>query len=205
MSRATLVATIRCLSSTREARNVLDWRLADWLEIRADLMREPEPMALRPSFDRWLLYSLRSRLAGGRDDSSMAARHRRLRGAARVYDLVDLEGDRDLVSNLLSCIAPDRRVISWYGRVEDPQALHQMLRVFSRTAAPLYRFEITCSTVEDGIIALQFLKEARRSDVIAYTAGPLGAWTRVLAPRIGAPIVFGGLQAECEDGAGNPS
>jgi 3-dehydroquinate dehydratase / shikimate dehydrogenase len=205
MSRATLVATIRSLSRASEARNVLDWRLADWLEIRADLMPEPEPMAVRPSFDGWLLYSLRSRLAGGRDDSLIAARHRRLRGAAQVYDLVDLEGDRDLVPDLLNSIDPERRVISWHGRIPDEQYLHQLLQAFSRAGARLYRFEVECSSVEEGITALQFLNRAKRSDVIAYATGPLGLWTRILAPRLGAPIVFEGLPEECEDGAGNPS
>jgi 3-dehydroquinate dehydratase/shikimate dehydrogenase len=205
MSRATLAAMISSLSRANEAKESLDWKSCDWLEIRADLMPEQDPIALRSAFDGRLLYSLRSCRAGGRDDSPIGARHRRLRGAARVYDLVSLEGDRDLVPNLLTHISPGRRVISWYGRVEDQQALQQLLRVFSRTAARLYRFEIACSTVEEGIIALQFLNQARRSDVIAYATGPLGVWTRVLAPRIGAPIVFGGLPDGCEDGAGNPS
>ena len=31
------MATIRSLPRTSEARNGLDWKLADWLEIRADL------------------------------------------------------------------------------------------------------------------------------------------------------------------------
>src|SRR5580704_9869007 len=115
MSRATLVATISSLSRTNEARNRLDWKLADWLEIRADLMNEPDTIAARPSFGGRLLYSLRSCRAGGRDDSPLGVRHRRLRGAARVYDLIDLEGDRDLVPDLLSCIDSERRVISWHG------------------------------------------------------------------------------------------
>jgi 3-dehydroquinate dehydratase / shikimate dehydrogenase len=206
MSRATVVATISSLSRTSEARNGSDWKLADWLEIRADLMPEFEPFAVRPNFEgRLLLYSLRSRWAGGRSDSRIGARHRRLRHAARAYDLVDLEGDRDLVPDLLSCIDPERRVISWHGRIRDAQGLEQLLQVFSRTRARLYRFEIDCSSVEEGITALQFLNHAKRPDVIAYAAGPLGLWTRILAPRLGAPIVFGGLREECENGADNLS
>jgi len=203
MSRATLVVTIDSLSRTNEAKNSPDWKLADWLEIRADLMPEPDPIA--PSFDRRLLYSLRSRRAGGWDDSPIVARHRRLRGAARVYDLVELEGDRDLAPELLSYIDPERRVISWHGRIRDEQCLQQLLQAFSRTKARLYRFEVDCSSVEEGITALQFLHHAKRSDVIAYASGPLGLWTRILAPRLGAPIVFGGLPDEAEDRVGNPS
>jgi 3-dehydroquinate dehydratase / shikimate dehydrogenase len=203
MSRATLVATINSLSQTDEARSGLDWRLADWLEIRADLL--PEPMAIRPAFGGRLLYSLRSRRAGGRDDSPIGARHQRLQGAARVYDLVDLEGDRDLVPGLLSCIEPERRVISWYGQIRDDQFLQQLLQVSSGTGARLHRFEVDCSNVEDGISVLRFLHRARRSDVIAYATGPLGLWTRILAPRLGAPIVFGGLRDEGRNGGCNPS
>ena len=80
-----------------------------------------------------------------------------------------------------------------------------MLQAFSRTGARLYRFEVDCSNVEEGITALQFLQSAKRSDVIAYVLGPLGLWTRILAPRLGASIVFGGLPDECEDRAGNRS
>ena len=203
MSRATLVATIRSLPRISEATNGLDWKLADWFEIRADLMPEPDPIA--PSFDRRLLYSLRSRRAGGRDDSPIRTRQRRLRGAALVYDLVDLEGDRDLVPETLARISPERRVISWYGEVRDEQTLHQLLQKFSRTEALLYRFEIACSRVEEAIITLQFLNRAKRPDVIAYAPSPVGVWTRVLAPRFGAPFVFGSLGEYSEDGAGGPT
>jgi 3-dehydroquinate dehydratase / shikimate dehydrogenase len=200
MSRATLVATISSLSRGSNKPNGPDWKLADWLEIRADLMPDPDPITFRPAFNGRLLYSLRSCSQGGGDDSSNGARHRRLRRAAGVYDLVELEGDRDLVPELLSRIAPERRVISWRGKVRDEQALQQLLQAFSRTGARLYRFELGCVSVEEGVTALQFLHDARRSDVVAYAAGSLGLWTRVLAPRLGAPIVFGGLTDECEDG-----
>src|SRR5271165_568605 len=199
MSRATLVGTVRSFPRTSEATSGLDWKLADWLEIRADLMPEPDPIA--SSFDRRLLYSLRSRRAGGRDDSPIRTRQRRLRGAALVYDLVDLEGDRDLAPETLARISPERRVISWYGEVRDEQTLHQLLQKFSRTEALLYRFEIACSRVEEAIITLQFLNRAKRPDVIAYAPSPVGVWTRILAPQFGAPFVFGTLGEDSEDGA----
>jgi 3-dehydroquinate dehydratase / shikimate dehydrogenase len=205
MYRATLVATVSSLSCVNEAAGSLEWKVSDWLEIRADLMPEPEPAALRSVFDGRLLYSLRSCRAGGKGASSAASRCRRLQRAARIYDLVDLEADRDLLPDLLSCISPNRRVISWYGRVEDQPTLQELLQVFSRTAARLYRFEISCSNVEEGIIALQFLNQIKRTDVIAYATGAIGVWTRILAPRIGAPIVFAELADERLDKGGNPT
>jgi 3-dehydroquinate dehydratase/shikimate dehydrogenase len=199
------VATISSLSRSSDALNGPDWELADWLEVRADSMPDPDPITFKPAFNGRLLYSLPSSSAGERDDSSLSARHRRLRRATGVYDLVDLEGDRDLVPELLNRIAPERRVISWRGRIRDERALQQVLHAFSRTGARLYRFELGCSSVEEGITALQFLHHARRSDVVAYAPGPLGLWTRILAPRLGAPIVFAGLTDECEEGPGDLS
>src|SRR5204863_3161347 len=32
-----------------------------------------------------------------------------------------------------------------------------------------------------------------RSDTIAYSAGPLGFWSRLVAPHLGAPIIFGAI------------
>lgn len=200
-----LVATVSSLPYKNEATNGVEWKVSDWLEVRADMMPELDPGALRSIFEGRLLYSLRSCRSGGNEASSLSGRCRRLRRAARVYDLVDLEGDQDLLPALLSCISPSRRVISWYGRAGGHQALQQLLQVFSRTAARLYRFEISCSNVEEGIVALQFLHQTRRADVTAYATGPFGVWTRILAPRIGAPIVFAELADGSRDKGNNPT
>jgi 3-dehydroquinate dehydratase / shikimate dehydrogenase len=45
----------------------------------------------------------------------------------------------------------------------------------------------------DGLAALEFLRGLGRRDVVAYAAGEAGLWSRVLAPRFGAPLVFGTL------------
>jgi 3-dehydroquinate dehydratase / shikimate dehydrogenase len=204
MSRATLVATVSSLSYTDEPRNGVEWKASDWLEVRADLMPELDPAALRSVFRGSLLYSLRSCRSGGNEPSSLSDRCRRLRRAAHLYDLVDLEGDQDLSPALLNSISPHRRVISWYGRA-DHQFLQELLQVFSRTAARLYRFEISCSNVEEGIIALQFLYQTQRADVTAYATGPCGVWTRILAPRVGAPIVFAGVGDGFRDKSNAPT
>jgi 3-dehydroquinate dehydratase / shikimate dehydrogenase len=199
------VATISSLSCAKQASKSIDWKAIDWLEVRADLMPEVDPVALRSVSDTKLLYTLRSRRAGGMDSSSDGARSHYLQRAARLFDFIDLEAEQDLLPNLLSCICPSRRVISWYGKVRDEQTLEQLLGILSRNSARLYRFELTCSTVEEGIIAVQFLTRVKRADVIAYATGPHGVWTRVLATRIAAPIVFGELTDNYEHSAGNPT
>jgi 3-dehydroquinate dehydratase/shikimate dehydrogenase len=201
----TLVATTSPAFSAGNAKAGPARSCCDWLEVRADLAPDSDCIALRNGFKGQLLYSLRSRRAGGWNTACGDARHRRLQRAARTFDLIDFEGEQDLVPELLAGIAPERRVISWYGSVRDEQTLQQLLGKFRRVQARLYRFEIGCSSAEEGIVTLQFLNRARQPDVLAYSTGALGVWTRVLAPRFGAPFVFGGLCDGDERVSGNPS
>jgi 3-dehydroquinate dehydratase / shikimate dehydrogenase len=204
MSRATLVATLRS-SRVDKVSNSVEWRASDWLEVRTDLISEADPVALRSTFHGKMLCSLRSRRAGGRNELSEAARRTYLRRAARFYDFVDLEAEQDLLPDLLRFIRPSRRVISWYGSAHDARTLETWSEIVSRNSARLYRFELACSTVEEGLIALQFLSGINRKDVIAYATGPFGVWTRILAPTIGAPIAFGNFTDDYDNAAGNPT
>src|SRR4051812_28282711 len=68
----------------------------EWLEVCADLAGELDPDWLRGRFAGRLLYSLRGRARGGNDAVPLDQRHERLRRAARFFDLVELEGERDL-------------------------------------------------------------------------------------------------------------
>ena len=38
---------------------------------------------------------------------------------------------------------------------------------------------------------LRLLGELDRSDTLAFAQGETGVWTRLLAPRLGAPLIFG--------------
>jgi 3-dehydroquinate dehydratase / shikimate dehydrogenase len=204
MSRATLVATL-CSSFANKVSDSAEWRASDWLEVRADLIPEADPVALRSAFQGKLLCSLRSRRAGGRDELSEAARCSYLQKASRFYDFVDLEAEQDLLPDLLRFVHPSRRVISWYGRARDERTLEKWSEIVNRTSARLYRFELACSTVEEGLLALQFLSKIGRKDVIAYATGSFGIWTRILAPRIGAPVAFGNFTPERDSIDGNPT
>src|SRR6185436_8155654 len=117
----------------------------------------------------------------------------RLVRAARRYDLVELEGDRDIIPEVLDAVRPDARVVSWHGPADGLRALEARFERLSRTPARLYRLVSTVERNGDELASLRLLEALRRSDTIAYAAGPVGFWTRLLAPRIGCPIVFGGI------------
>jgi 3-dehydroquinate dehydratase/shikimate dehydrogenase len=165
----------------------------DWLEVRADLVGDVDADWLRARFAGSLLYSLRSTVEGGTGDASSVERRTRLIDAARTYDLVELEGDRDLVPEVLEAVQPDARVISWHGSADGLGRLKARFERFAKTPARLYRLVPAVERSGDELASLALLNALDRSDTIAYAAGAVGFWTRLVAPRIGCPIVFGGI------------
>ena len=178
----------------------------EWLEVRADLIPEFDPAELRERCKgRPLLYTLRSSKEGGHSHFSLAQQHRQLRAAAEAYDFVTLEGERDLVPEVLRAIPPERRIISWRGRVTGPECLEARLGKYTRTPARLFRFELACGGVDDGLAALEFLHRVRREDVTAYAGGDSGGWTRMLAPRLGSSIAFASVQEDWNEAGLEPT
>ena len=79
------------------------------LEVRADRIGHVDPDWLRSHFNGQILFTLRSAAEGGDCGAALEERHRQLRRAARRYDLVDLEAERDLVPELLAQSLPTAR------------------------------------------------------------------------------------------------
>jgi 3-dehydroquinate dehydratase/shikimate dehydrogenase len=167
----------------------------DLLEVRGDRIGHIDPDWLRSRFHGQLLLTLRSTAEGGSFDAAPEQRHRRLCQAARHYDLVDLEADRDLVPEVLTQIPAEQRLISWTGPASDSESMKRRLRQLTSVPARLYKAVPAARTTKDGLAPLQALRQIDRPDVIAFASGAAGFWSRLIAPHLGAPIVFGGLGA----------
>jgi 3-dehydroquinate dehydratase/shikimate dehydrogenase len=202
-ARAELVATLTRVPGDDELSALAG--LASWLEVRADLVGDLEPGPLRERFGGGLLYTLRSRGEGGRGESDPVARRQRLAAAADGgWDLVDLEGARDLAPELLDRLPAGRRLISWHGPGEDLGGLRARFDALAGTPACLYKLVPTTARPGEALVPLQLLAALGRNDVIAFAGGSQGAWTRPLAPRLGAPWVYGAA-GERPGAPGQPS
>ena len=162
-----------------------------WLEVRADLTGDLEPAWLRKHFAGKLLYTLRSQAEGGSFTGTAQQRRQCLLKAAQDYDLIDLEGERDLLPEILEAIPPDKRLISWHGPATDCPALKHRLEKFSETEARIYKLVPEGRQPGDELAALSLLKLLGRKDLIAYTTGKTSLWSRLLALRFGLPMIFG--------------
>lgn len=172
-----------------------------WLEVRSDLAGDLDPDRLRGDFSGTLLYSLRSRAEGGAFAGSDSERRARLVAAARRWDLVELETG-DLVPEILDQVPAERRVLSWHGSRNEttPGTTLEELRVrldhLAQVPARLTRLVPAAGEPADALAPLRLLRDAGRSDLTAWASGPAGGWSRLLAPRLGAPLVFAAAHEE---------
>lgn len=166
------------------------------LEVRADLTGDLDLDMLHALFDGELIYSLRSAEYGGGFVGTPEERLSCLLSAARSYDVVELEVDRDLTPELLAAIPPHRRRICWYGNPCDPDGLDEIFARMATTPARLYVLAPEAKTVDDAMAPLWWLDRLGRTDVTAFATGDLGVFSRMLAPWFGARVVFGGLGRE---------
>jgi len=187
---ATLVAVLASPSGLAEIDSLPP--AVRWLEVCADRMGDLDPDALRNGFSGELLYSLRSRSEGGAFTGSAAERRARLLAAARRWDLVELETG-DLVPEVLDGIPAERRVLSWHGPAAALSELRDRLRALAAVDARLIRLVPAAGEPADALAPLRLLREAGRSGLAAWASGPAGRWSRLLAPRLGAPFVWAHL------------
>lgn len=191
MKKANLIAT---LTSASELEAGPDLEGVACLEVRADLAGDLDVDWLRDHFGGKLLYTLRSSQEGGSFSGGRERRGERLGAAvAAGYDLIDLEADRDTRSSLLETVPEQRRVLSWHGSAADAAGLRRRFDAMTAVPAKLYKLIPSASQADQALAPLLFLHQLRRRDVIAFTTGESSAWTRLVAPQLGAPVLYGAL------------
>ncbi|MPZ27509.1 MAG: type I 3-dehydroquinate dehydratase [Micromonosporaceae bacterium] len=191
LARAAVVAT---LESRAAATGTALRRLpagTTGVEVRADLTGDLDLRELRRHVSGQLVYSLRSQRYGGRSADPPPSRQARLLAAANGYDIVDLEADHDLVPDVLAGIPADRRRISWSGGETDLSGLRRQFDRMVRTPAALYLLAPRAGSLPAALAPLRLLASLGRADVTAFGTGPAAAFSRVLAPWLGAPVVYG--------------
>ena len=157
-----------------------------WLEVRVDLTGELDPDWLRDHFPGRIIYSFR-------DDS--IDREQRLAAAAERYDRVELNADRDFTTDLLEAVPQEKRLVAWYGSVNNSSELRERFDQISSEPASLYKVVTTSERISEEFLPLWLLKSLRRTDTVAYSQGMLGFWNRLVALQLGAPAIFGAAAA----------
>src|SRR5215213_1145875 len=187
MPRPSLIATLFDPPSPDGAELTALPDSVEWLEVRADRVGDIDPEWLRNRFKGQLLYAFRPDDA--RDTSLI--RPERLKAAARFYDRIELEVETDVSEEMLALVPSEKRLLSWYGKVDDLLQLNDRFTQLSSVPAAAYKIVTTAETIVDEFLPLSLLKSLNRTDTIAFSTGPLGFWNRVVALHLGSPAIFG--------------
>ncbi len=164
-----------------------------WIEVRADLLGSVDVEWLRARTGSPLLFTLRSRAEGGACERSAEERALFLKQAADQFDAVDLEAERDLSADVLAAVPAERRVLSWHaapGTHDTAEGLNERLRAMDSVPAALYKLIPSATRSGHELPALELLRKLGRQDVLAFATGAVASWTRVVAPTLGAPVMF---------------
>lgn len=191
MSKALIAASLTVAPSPDGRELLAVEEAADWLEVRADIVGDIDPRWIRRFFSGKLIYSLRSVATGGAFEGTADKRTSRILDASAEYDLVELEAADGLSAELLNDITADRRILSWHGHATDLGYLSDCFSRLASIPSDFYKLVVEGRRIEDSLVVLRFLGSLGRSDVIAYASGQTGLWGRVIAPYLGAPVIFG--------------
>lgn len=165
----------------------------DILEVRADRIGAVDVAELRRRFGGEILFTLRSRAEGGKGPTDAHEREQSILAAADRYDLIDLEAERDLFPEIVDRVPAERRIISWHGPRADVDTLVARFGEMTSEPARWYKLVSFAEQPRDCVLPLVFARTVGRDDVIAFAAGRLANWTRLLAPRLGAAVVYGAV------------
>ncbi len=214
--RVRLVATLSHLPSADELAALP--AAVDWLEVRADLAGSPEAEALEPLAERaaaaggGLVFTLRSRAEGGSGTDDPARRAEAIARAAGLeiggepaYALIDLEAERDLHPEVLDAVPAGRRLLSWHGPTGTVAELEDRIGEMTATPAVLYKLVTEARQPGEELPGLLALAAAGRPDVISFSTGEGAAWTRLVAPHLGARVVYGAFSADAPGAPGQLS
>ena len=183
MAHASLIATLSDPPSSdgRELSALPD--AVEWLEVRADRVGDIDPDWLRNRFHGRLLYSFQRRDG---DD-----RRKRLEKAARFYDRIEIQAGTDTCEELLRQIPAEKRLLSWYGTVNELSELQDRFEQVSSTPAAVYKVVTNANTISEEFLPVFLLKSLQRDDTIAFSTGPLGFWNRLVGLQFGSPGIYG--------------
>ena len=168
--------------------------VADLFEVRADFVRDLDLAALVKARTKPILFTCRPESEGGRfPDRDHLARHRLLSEAVvRGFDLVDVEARAGL-DDVVASKAGRGLVLSWHDFEGTPEDLDALYARLAEPQPDVVKIAVTARSVRDLGRLLAFAARrarARGPRLVALAMGPLGAASRILGGRYGAPFTF---------------
>ncbi|MEW6659380.1 MAG: type I 3-dehydroquinate dehydratase [Thermodesulfobacteriota bacterium] len=185
--------------SVRRARSLYlrSARRGFWTELRLDYLEQPDLPRLFRTRPGKVIATNRLASEGGRWRGSEADRRRILEEALALgVDFLDVElaADATWRRELASRKGSTRIILSWHDLSGTPESSHLEVVLQEMLAADADILKIVTQAREpaDNLRVLSLIPQARAAgrEIIAFCMGPLGKWSRLVAPYLGSFLTF---------------
>jgi 3-dehydroquinate dehydratase/shikimate dehydrogenase len=178
--------------------------LADMFEIRGDLVTDIDLLTILRVRTKPLIFTARSASEGGKmkddDPKRRALLHEAVR---RGYDYVDVEY-RSGFFDIMTEKAGHGLIVSFHDMTGTPQDLETLYEGMCKTGADVVKIAVSPRSMTDvgRIMELARRHASSSPPLIAIALGPLGAISRIVGPKYGAPFVYASTGKGHEAAAG---
>jgi 3-dehydroquinate dehydratase type I len=178
-------------------------------ELRLDYLVRPDLSRLLSSPRGPLIVTNRLPAEGGRWQGAERDRQRLLEQAVSLgadYVDVELHADPDWRRDLLAGRGNSKIILSWHDFKGDssPYRLADTMVAMLELGADIIKLVVYAHNPADCLALLALIPAAleRGQDIIAFSMGPAGKYSRVVAPLLGAYLTFAVLEAGQESAPG---
>jgi 3-dehydroquinate dehydratase/shikimate dehydrogenase len=178
--------------------------IADMFEIRADLVTDIDLLTVRRAASKPLIFTARAESEGGKMRDDDPRRHTVLHEAVRRgYEYVDVEY-RSGFFDLMTEKAGKGLIVSFHDMTGTPADLETLYQGMCKTGADIVKIAISPRSMADvgRLMELAQRHATAKIPLIALALGPMGAITRVVGPKYGAPFVYASTGKGHEAAAG---
>ncbi len=178
--------------------------LADVFEIRGDLVTDLDLLTILRVRTKPLIFTARSVSEGGRMKDNDPKRHAFLHEAVRRgYDYVDVEY-RSNFFDIMTEKAGRGLIVSFHDMTGTPEDLETLYEGMCKTGADIVKIAVSPRSLTDVGRLMELVRRhaASKPPLIAIALGPLGAISRIVGPKYGAPFIYASTGKGHEAAAG---
>jgi len=166
-------------------------RVADCIEFRIDLMEKQDGAhlsKLRSSAKVPVIFTIRNKEHGGKFEGNEKEREEKFLELLPLKpDYIDIEWDAPFTLD-------GKVIVSYHNFKETPEHLDKILEKMRMKRGVIYKLATYANSSIDALRILSFVKE--NNDVAGMCMGEKGEITRILAPIVGAPLIYTHLGKE---------
>tara|TARA_B100001079_G_scaffold270443_1_gene284813 strand:- start:4236 stop:5705 length:1470 start_codon:yes stop_codon:yes gene_type:complete len=181
--------------------------LADFLELRLDLMKDYDLGALLQAATKPCIVTNRTKREGGQFAGTEEERVNILKKAMDAgAEYVDIETStpKELLKPFLESGHKSKIILSYHNFTDTPEELEHLYKIMCEMPADVIKIVTYARDITNNLAVFKLIYRAKKDDkkIIALCMGERGEISRILSPLLGGFLTFGSLETGKESAPG---